>query len=74
MLDKLDPLRFGMLLALYEHKVFAQGVIWDLNSFDQPGVELGKKLARALEAENHATDKESEFIAQLFRVSRKPNS
>ena len=35
----------GMLLALYEHKVFVQGVIWNINRFDQWGVELGKKLA-----------------------------
>jgi glucose-6-phosphate isomerase len=35
----------GKLIALYEHKVFVQGVIWDINSFDQWGVELGKKLA-----------------------------
>lgn len=44
-LDKLDPYHLGMLLALYEHKVFVQGVIWNLNSFDQWGVELGKALA-----------------------------
>ncbi|MDE2029412.1 MAG: glucose-6-phosphate isomerase, partial [Alphaproteobacteria bacterium] len=49
LLDRLDPRRLGALLALYEHKVFVQGVIWDINSFDQPGVELGKRLARGLE-------------------------
>ena len=38
----------GRLLALYEHKVFAQGVIWNINSFDQWGVELGKELARKI--------------------------
>ncbi|SIT72267.1 glucose-6-phosphate isomerase [Ectothiorhodosinus mongolicus] len=43
---KLDPKTLGMLLALYEHKVFVQGVIWNINSFDQWGVELGKQLAR----------------------------
>jgi glucose-6-phosphate isomerase len=41
----LDPHTLGMLLALYEHKVFVQGVIWQINSFDQWGVELGKQLA-----------------------------
>ncbi len=41
----LDPRTLGMILALYEHKVFVQGVIWDVNSFDQWGVELGKVLA-----------------------------
>lgn len=39
------------LSALYEHKIFTQGVIWDINSFDQWGVELGKQLAKAIEPE-----------------------
>ena len=43
---KLDPFTLGALIALYEHKIFVQGVIWNLNSFDQWGVELGKVLAR----------------------------
>lgn len=42
---KLDPQTLGRLIALYEHKVFVQGIIWDINSFDQWGVELGKQLA-----------------------------
>lgn len=44
-MDELTPESFGALIAAYEHKVFTQGVIWGLNSFDQPGVELGKKAA-----------------------------
>ena len=44
-LRKLDPYTLGMLVAMYEHKVYTQGVIWNINSFDQFGVELGKKLA-----------------------------
>jgi glucose-6-phosphate isomerase len=44
--DKLDPRTLGALVALYEHKVFTQGTIWGINSFDQWGVELGKKLAQ----------------------------
>jgi len=48
LLDRLDPRSLGMLLALYEHKVFVQGVIWNVNSFDQFGVELGKELAGPL--------------------------
>jgi glucose-6-phosphate isomerase len=44
-LRKLDPYALGMLVAMYEHKVFTQGVIWNIDSFDQFGVELGKKLA-----------------------------
>jgi len=47
-LERLDALNLGRLLALYEHKVFAQGVIWNVNSFDQWGVELGKALARRI--------------------------
>ena len=46
--SRLDPSTLGKLVALYEHKVFTQGVIWDINSFDQWGVELGKKLAESL--------------------------
>ena len=48
LLEKLDPFHLGMLIALYEHKVFVQGVIWGINSFDQFGVELGKQLADPL--------------------------
>lgn len=48
MLDALNPHSFGMLLALYEHSVYAQSVIWGINAFDQWGVELGKKLAMGL--------------------------
>jgi glucose-6-phosphate isomerase len=46
--SRLDPTTLGKLVALYEHKVFTQGVIWGINSFDQWGVELGKKLAESL--------------------------
>ena len=42
---KLDPFSLGQLIALYEHKIFVQGVIWNVFSFDQWGVELGKQLA-----------------------------
>ncbi|BAW61395.1 glucose-6-phosphate isomerase [Helicobacter pylori] len=45
LLEKISPSNMGALVALYEHKVFVQGVIWDINSFDQWGVELGKELA-----------------------------
>jgi glucose-6-phosphate isomerase len=46
--QQLDPVTLGRLIALYEHKVFTQGVVWGINSFDQWGVELGKKLAEKL--------------------------
>ncbi len=45
LIDRLTPRRLGSLIALYEHKIFVQGVIWNINSFDQWGVELGKQLA-----------------------------
>ena len=48
LLDALTPEAVGALIALYEHKTFVEGVIWDINSFDQWGVELGKVLARAI--------------------------
>jgi glucose-6-phosphate isomerase len=49
--DRLTPHSLGALVALYEHSVFVQGVIWDIDSFDQWGVELGKQLAKRTEAE-----------------------
>ena len=45
---KLTPKVLGSLIALYEHKIFTQGVIWNINSFDQMGVELGKQLAKKI--------------------------
>jgi glucose-6-phosphate isomerase len=45
---KLTPQTLGSLIAFYEHKIFTQGVIWQINSFDQMGVELGKQLANAI--------------------------
>ena len=46
--QKLTPYNLGSLIALYEHKIFVQGIIWRINSFDQWGVELGKQLAKAI--------------------------
>ncbi len=54
LLQKLTPRTLGMLIALYEHKIFVQGVIWNLNSYDQWGVELGKQLASRILPELHA--------------------
>ena len=48
LMDRLSPKNFGALIALYEHKVFVQGSIWNINCFDQWGVELGKKMADKL--------------------------
>merc|ERR1712183_1199671 len=49
--DQINPFTLGALIAMYEHKIFTQGVIWDINSYDQWGVELGKELAKAIEPE-----------------------
>jgi glucose-6-phosphate isomerase len=54
---QLTPHRLGSLVALYEHKIFVQGVIWNIYSFDQWGVELGKQLANAILPELATTDK-----------------
>jgi glucose-6-phosphate isomerase len=51
LMEYLTPTSLGALIALYEHKTFVQGVLWDVNSFDQWGVELGKVLAKKIEAE-----------------------
>jgi glucose-6-phosphate isomerase len=56
LLDELTPAALGRLIALYEHKVFTQGTIWRVNSFDQWGVELGKVLANRIVPELTATD------------------
>ena len=48
MAEVLDPATLGKLIALYEHKIFVQGIVWQINSFDQWGVELGKQLARVI--------------------------
>jgi glucose-6-phosphate isomerase len=47
-MDRLTPAALGKLVALYEHSVFTQGTIWDIDSFDQWGVELGKVLAQRI--------------------------
>lgn len=59
--QRLDPKTLGSLLAIYEHKVFVEGVLWDINSFDQWGVELGKQLTKSIlsQIENGKIDKEN---------------
>ncbi len=54
LVDRITPRTLGRLIALYEHKIFVQGVIWNINSFDQWGVELGKKLAQTILSELEA--------------------
>ena len=73
-LDRLDPHHLGMLMALYEHKVFVQGLIWNINSFDQWGVELGKALSKditqALEnkSQTHHFDSSTEGLLQYLKT------
>jgi glucose-6-phosphate isomerase len=51
MLQKITPYTLGQLIALYEHKIFVQGIVWNINSYDQWGVELGKQLAQQIQPE-----------------------
>ncbi len=53
MVQKITPRTLGSLIAMYEHKIFTQGIIWNINSFDQWGVELGKQLAKVILPELH---------------------
>lgn len=74
--QKLDPKTLGSLIALYEHKVFVQSVIWNLNPFDQWGVELGKQLAgkilTELEQEGQVTshDASTNGLMNYFKTNR----
>ncbi|MEO6395832.1 MAG: glucose-6-phosphate isomerase [Devosia sp.] len=73
MYPKLTPHMLGMLVALYEHKVFVQGTIWNVNSYDQWGVELGKQLAKALlpkvegAAANNGNDSSTKGLLARYR-------
>jgi len=55
-MQRLDPRALGALIALYENKVYAEAAIWDINPFDQWGVELGKQLAKSIHSEIAAAD------------------
>lgn len=75
--ERLDPHTLGALIALYEHSVFVQGVIWNINSFDQWGVELGKSLATRTGAELASTaepvlghDSSTNTLIQRYRRLR----
>ena len=56
MAPRLTPSVLGQIAALYEHQVAVQGAVWGINSFDQPGVELGKRLAGPIAAELSSPD------------------
>jgi len=61
MFEELDPRTMGALLAMYEHKIFVQGVIWNINSFDQWGVEIGKQLADEIIEGLSAREKSNDY-------------
>jgi glucose-6-phosphate isomerase len=67
---ELNPRSLGRLIALYEHKVFVQGVIWGVNSFDQWGVELGKALATQMTAALMAGEGSTSEVAELPGITR----
>ncbi|MGH6942484.1 glucose-6-phosphate isomerase [Hypericibacter sp.] len=77
LMRRLDARALGQLLALYEHKTFVEGVVWNIDSFDQWGVELGKKLATRIETEMHyadALDHHDASTAALIRRVRNGRS
>jgi len=76
--DRLTPSMLGKLVALYEHKVFVQGVIWQINSFDQWGVELGKVLAKRIASELESSaepelrhDASTNALIRRYRAARR---
>ncbi|PID98729.1 glucose-6-phosphate isomerase [Candidatus Saccharibacteria bacterium] len=75
LLPKLTPHTFGQLVALYEHKIFVQGAIWGINSFDQWGVELGKVLAKDIaeqlaKGDVSAQDSSTEALIRQWRAKQ----
>ena len=74
LLDEISPKSIGQLVALYEHKTFVESVIWDINPFDQWGVELGKLIAKdtrkALAGEVSLTGLDSSTRALIKRVKQ----
>jgi len=76
MLERLTPRALGRLIALYEHKIFVQGVIWNIYSFDQFGVELGKQLAKVILPELSGADGEhdgsTDQLISYYRSHKNP--
>jgi len=77
LLKKITPFTLGQLIALYEHKIFVQGIIWNIFSFDQWGVELGKQLANRIlpELENDVVvsnhDSSTNGLINAFKTMKK---
>jgi glucose-6-phosphate isomerase len=73
LIGKLTPKSLGMLVAMYEHKIFVQGIIWNINSYDQWGVELGKQLAKTIlpeldsASDVHTHDDSTNHLINIFR-------
>lgn len=79
LMEKLDPHSLGALLALYEHKIFVQGVIWQVNSYDQWGVELGKQLGKEVlsiiaKPMSEITESENLSTSSLTLIQRYKNT
>ncbi|MBT8060789.1 MAG: glucose-6-phosphate isomerase [Gammaproteobacteria bacterium] len=79
LIDRLTPRSLGALIALYEHKIFVQGVIWNINSFDQWGVELGKALAGVIlpelrEGGDGRHDASTQGLIDHYRRLRRPEA
>jgi len=76
LVNELNPFTLGSLIAMYEHKVFVQGIIWEVNSFDQWGVELGKQLAKTIFPELQGSetvsthDSSTNALINAYRESR----
>ena len=80
LVERLTPETLGKLVALYEHSVFTQGTIWNIDSFDQWGVELGKQLAQRIipeleskEKPTLAHDSSTNNLIYQYRKSKKAN-
>ncbi len=75
--QKITPHSLGTLIALYEHKIFVQGIVWNINSFDQWGVELGKQLAQKIQPELESEgpvashDSSTNGLINLYKARRK---
>lgn len=80
LLDRVTPRSLGRLIACYEHKIFVQGIIWNINSFDQWGVELGKKLAKTILRELEANsavashDGSTNALINYYKYKRKQDT
>uniref|UniRef100_A0A915PLH2 Glucose-6-phosphate isomerase n=1 Tax=Setaria digitata TaxID=48799 RepID=A0A915PLH2_9BILA len=78
-LPKVTPFTLGTLIALYEHKIFVQGIIWNINSYDQWGVELGKQLAKVIQKEFEVDvpcsshDSSTNGIINFIKIEKRTN-